>query len=543
VSWTRSLAHRALRYATAGSGSQFANALRKPESVQRTVLSKLLMRNRECEIGKRYGFQSIHSAEEFQHRVPVCTYDELSPFIERMKLGETGVLTSEKVTLFELSSGSSSSAKFIPYTESLSDEFSSAVNPWLSDLYTSIPQLRSGSIYWSVTPSARRIERTHGGIRIGFADDTEYFGSFGRMVLSRIFAVPPVVARIADVDASLYATLRFLVQARDLSLISVWSPTFLLILLERLDRWRNQLARDLRERTLTNLLPLPLDLRRQFSSKLLLDRNVSALLDSAEPLKLAAQLWPQLALISCWTAGPSRPFVARLQSMFPRVRIQPKGLLATEGVVSIPIEGLGAPVAAVRSHFLEFVDDSGTARMMHQLDEAVEYSVLLTTGGGLWRYRLGDRVRCTGFEEATPLLEFIGRDDTVSDICGEKLNEVFVANALERCCAGEASPAFRMLAPTTTTGDKPRYVLFVDTSGENSLAQRLDSALFANPHYAYARRLGQLAPIELRTVSNAAELYTRHLAELGVRAGAVKPKALDGSTDWYEVFAATGEGQ
>ena len=58
-------------------------------------------------------------------------------------------------------------------------------------------------------------------------------------------------------------------------------------------------------------------------------------------------------------------------------------------------------------------------------------AVIVTTGGGLWRYRLGDLVEVDGFVAATPSLRFIGRGASVSALCGEKLNETFVTRAIE----------------------------------------------------------------------------------------------------------------
>src|SRR5208283_2217805 len=98
-------------------------------------------------------------------------------------------------------------------------------------------------------------------------------------------------------------------------------------------------------------------------------------------------LWPQLALISCWTSAASSSMKSEVQERFPGVHIQGKGLLATEGIVSIPIDRYETPVAAATSHFLEFLDDdSGKYRLISELEEGREYLPILTTGGGFWRY-------------------------------------------------------------------------------------------------------------------------------------------------------------
>src|SRR5690242_17527173 len=67
------------------SAQQFRAALDNPEEVQRRLLLDLLKQNRECAHGRQHGFASISTIHEYQGRVPVVTYDELAPSIERIK--------------------------------------------------------------------------------------------------------------------------------------------------------------------------------------------------------------------------------------------------------------------------------------------------------------------------------------------------------------------------------------------------------------------------------------------------------------------------
>jgi len=165
------------------------------------------------------------------------------------------------------------------------------------------------------------------------------------------------------------------------------------------------------------------------------------------------------------------------------------------------------------------------------------YSSLLTTGGGLYRYRLGDRVRVVGFAGHTPLLEFLGKEDGVSDLCGEKLSPAFVASVLEELSVERAYLSdFAMLAPARQ--ESLRYVLFLEgATSETDLAVRLDKKLTQNPHYAYCRRLGQLAaPRIFQITSDAGESYLRRCVAMGQRAGAVKAVALHRLTGWEDFF-------
>jgi len=82
-----------------------------------------------------------------------------------------------------------------------------------------------------------------------------------------------------------------------------------------------------------------------------------------------------------------------------------------------------------------------------------------------------------------------------------------------------------MLAPSQQ--ESLRYVLFLQgATSETDLAVRLDNKLTQNPHYAYCRRLGQLAaPRIFQITSDAGESYLRRCVAMGQRAGAVKAVA------------------
>ena len=149
---------------------------------------------------------------------------------------ERAVLTRDPVLLLELTSGSTAPTKLIPYTAALKAEFGRAVAPWIVDLYSHHLPLFTGQAYWSVTPVTRRNERTPGGIPVGFEEDSEYFGRLQGALIRSIQAVPPLVRLIDDMDAFRYVTLLFLLRSRALTLISVWNPTFLILLVNRLAR-------------------------------------------------------------------------------------------------------------------------------------------------------------------------------------------------------------------------------------------------------------------------------------------------------------------
>ena len=239
----------------------------------------------------------------------------------------------------------------------------------------------------------------------------------------------------------------------------------------------------------------------------------------------------ELATVSAWADGASRPYARRLRDLFAHAALQPKGLLATEGAVTIPWRGSHHPVPALASAFLELIDDAGEPRLCDELREDADYRVVMTTPGGLYRYDLGDRLLCHGYLEGVPRLEFVGRAGVATDIVGEKLSEDFVGAALGRVGGGAC-----LAARATAT---PFYELLVDAPADENLAPQaalVEERLRANPQYAYARTLGQLGPVAPRAVDHLLDRYTRVQAQRGCRLADIKPPVLIGDAAAYEAL-------
>jgi hypothetical protein len=486
--------------ASAPAHARFVRALRDPAGAQRIWLRAHLCKHASSAYGRSLGLGEIRDYEDFARRVPVVDYDDLAPWIARIRRGETDVLTREPVTRLLPTSGTSGARKLIPFTASLQHEFNAAIGPWFVDLWRQQPSIALGPAYWSLTPALAARDDEPSAVPIGFDTDSRHLGGARARLVAVAMAVPSAVAALQYLAEFRRAVLRHLLACADLRFISVWHPSFLSLLLDTLEReW-----------------PV-----------------LSATLPSSRRHPDPTRLWPNLRVVSCWAdahaAAPARDLALRL----PGVTIQPKGLLATEAFVTLPFGG--AHPLAVRSHFFEFEDEHGAVHPAEAIRAGETYAVIVTTGGGLWRYRLGDRVTVTDFVGRTPSLRFLGRGSGSSDLCGEKLTEAFVITVLAEHCPGAA---FAMLAPEAHSRGW-RYVLFIEGGPHPcDLEPRLDTALRANPHYALCRDLGQLAALSVASITSGYERYVAAEMARGLRLGDIKPVALSTRTDWRGVFAA-----
>lgn len=482
-------------------------------------LSECLNRNRETEYGRHCGFDTVHTIEAFRAQVPVVDYQDLVPWIERAANGEADILFAGVPVTFECTGGSTGGSKRIPYSTSSLADFRVAILPWLSDVIDTYG-FGEGCAYWAISPAVRGSKQTAGGIPIGLPD-AAYLGNDAIEAFIGTLALPERVGAITNFNDWQLVTLYWLIRREDIELISVWSPTYLLSLITTLKQRAAEIEAIFLDGIEISGLELP--------SHLPAYRRLQEYLESHD----TKRLWPKLKLVSCWADASSRPFFDELRMQIPHADFQPKGLMSTEGVVTVP-DKEGRPVLATRSGFYEFIDDGDAIWLAHELKHGECYEVVMTTSGGLYRYRTGDRVICEGYAGELPILRFSGRRGVVSDLVGEKLTDDFIAKCLKNI------PGFRMLVPSVD--GTPKYILVLDDCSDiaaEPLILSLEAALSKNPQYAYARRLGQLAPVEVRYISDPLKTFIAHNVDRGTSIGDVKMPSLCPDLNILETFRET----
>jgi hypothetical protein len=509
----------------------FRAALADPAAAQAARLRAILAANAASEVGRRYGFQTMRGWDDYRAAVPISGYADIAAGLGRMAAGLRGGLTSEPAVACELTSGSGAAAKRVPYTEAGLAAFRRALEPWLFDLVQSRPRIADGRAYWAISPVGRCAAPTEPGAPVGTGDDSLYLGPTLAPLLAELLAAPTALGQMSDIAAWRYHLLRYLLDAEDLSFLSVWSPTFLLPLFDTIAREGDRLAYDIEHGTVSWPTADPAAPSVRFEPRPQRARTLRRAL-AADHLDVA-NLWPRVDTVSCWTHAGAARFIGELERFLPGVHVQGKGLLATEAAVSLPLEEFAYPVLALNSACYEFIDDAGASHLAHEVKADGRYRVVVTTDSGLYRYDLADTVRVRGFAARTPMLEFVGRAGLVGDLCGEKLAEDFAASAL-----GDLH-GFAMLAHDPDRANA--YVLLLDAreydeSAAVRAAQLVEDRLHRNPHYAYARQLQQLDGLAaVRIQDPLAGLVTRGL-DRGIRLGDIKPTALHPSTDWRDHF-------
>lgn len=472
------------------------------KEVQEEKLKEILEKNKNTLYGKKYNFSEIKTPEEYREKVPLTNYEDYLEYIELIKNGEKNILTKEEIILLEPTSGSTSSSKLIPYTEGLKREFQAGIKPWIYSLYNNFPEIKKGKSYWSVTPMATEKKYTSGGIPIGFEEDSEYFGKIENYLMDIIFASPKNIKLEKNMDNFYLKTAVKLLETKNLSLISVWSPSFLLLLIQYIEKNKEKLLKKISFR------------RRKNIEKYLINGEYS-------------EVWKELKVISCWGDGNAARYINDLKNIFKTAAIQPKGILATEGFLSFPIGDEEGSRISYYSHFFEFIEmETRDVKLAYQLEAGKNYEIVLTTSGGLYRYCIGDIITVTTVKNGNPVIRFSGRKGIVSDLFGEKISEEFAAKIYE-----ELKAQYFMLTP-----EKNRYRLYLKSQWKISNL-KIDEMFRRNFHYDYCRKLGQLKEIEVFILTGEPEKeYTEYCLKKGQRLGDIKLKILSLENGWDKVY-------
>jgi len=511
-------AHRLTEIGCYFSNTRFEKALRQPELFQRKRLHQLLKRLHTSAYATQLGLSAQDTYEQFQKRTPIVQYEEIIPWVQQQRSGE-GALHPD-CRRFQPTSGSTSKIKWIPYSPEFLNELDEAISPWLISLFANHPGIRSGRHYWSLSwiPTEQRAS-------LSSSDDRDFFPLWKRILWSLTQAGSPLIANADTIDSATFATATYLCSATDLSMISVWSPTFALSLFEGIRKHRHLLS----ETLATGRWPEPyaqaLEVHVPHPGKSSASSQILRTWNGELRPDFLNHLWPNLSLISAWDTSSSRSWALQLAELLPHAAFEGKGLWATEGVVTIPY--FGKMTAAVTSHFMEWRDlDTQQIHPTWELRSGQIVQPILSTGSGLLRYALSDQLRVTGKNQNTPTLEFLGRMGE-SDLAGEKISPQFALQALQKFEGLTGLRACLLIAdPKTLTYtlwlEIPKNGQLPDSLQSARLAEQADQILRESFHYALARELKQIQPTQIQFTSNFLQDYQQLALKKGMIEGNLK---------------------
>lgn len=544
-----------LEYRSRSLARAFLRQTERADEVQRALLLKLVARHADGQFGRDHHFREIRTTADFRRRVPIRGYDGLEPYLDRVRQGDLNALfgPGTEVLMFALTSGTTNRPKAIPVTRESLRDYREGWTIWgilafdahgamLAAGLKPILQLASD---WreSVTPS---------GIPCGAI--TGLTAQMQNPLVRITYCMPPIAARIKDVESKYYVALRMSVH-RDLGATIAANPSTILAIARLGDREKETLIRDYADGTIDPKWPIPPEIRaalrlRSRWKRKATARRLEAIVHRTGRL-LPKDYWPRLCFLANWTGGTMGAYLRGYPEYFGDRPVRDVGLIASEGRMTIPIEdGTPAGVLDIRHHYFEFIpedqadgDEPETVEAA-DLVEGKHYFILPTTAGGLYRYQIHDLVRCVGFHGRAPMLEFLNKGAHFSSMTGEKLSEFQVVAAV---AAAQRSLGLRLgsflLLPTW--GEPPYYSLLVEgpdvpgPTATDRLAAEVEAELRrTNVEYENKRTTLRLGPMRARRIppGSWAEFQERRLARSGGTVEQYKQPHLMADLDAIETF-------
>jgi GH3 auxin-responsive promoter len=518
ASWDQRLFHMAGKVRAANLLRGFEHDARRARAVNDETLRRILTRNSNCEIGRRYGFSTLaRKPGAFRGAVPLVRWADVAADVDRVARGERGVLCSEPVIFFSLSSGTTGASKYIPNTAS-SFAFQ---RRYYTGLCPAVPATRvpfADGPYQGITllSAAGATQRTAGGIPVALASANGL--SRVKRIVPYLWTSPWTVFEVADLDASWYLHALFGLRARTAKFLNAVFAPHLVAWVGFVQARFEVLLRDLADGSISADLHLTVSQRSALEAALRPDPSRAAEVERAAAPGFdgfVRRAWPFLRYASAVITGPFAAALPRLRGHLGDLPIYTTCLSASEGMLGLNID-LDRPEHYVLCNgcaYFEFIPvdqadrDQPSTCTVGEVQEGECYELSLTNYAGLYRYRLGDVVEVVGFHHEAPVMAFRYRMGSVIDLVGEKTSEEQALAAVKQV-VGEAG-----LVDYAAFGDAlatpPRYVVFIEASEDHQgsiSSDRLDAALSTkNPAYAAYRAGGhRLGPPTVRIVRTGA---------------------------------------
>lgn len=481
-----------------------------PHITQRKLLLNILRKNSGTEFGRTYNFNKISDEAEFQKRVPINTYQDMEPYLEKIMSGQRSILTADLPLMFNVTSGTSDKPKFIPITINTKKCTAYLMQQWLYRALLDHPSFLDKSNF---TISASASEgHTPSGVPFGSLSGLIY-SNLPRIVM-RSYILPLRVADIKSYDLRYYLMARLSFE-KDVSFIATPNPTTLIKVAETGIRYQEEIIRSINDGCLFTKLDFPINANDAEIIKVL---NVSVKPNRAKAQFLSTIIknnrnlspfccWPSLKLIGCWLGGSIGYQAEKLSTYYGNTPKRDIGYLASEGCITLPYEDCTpSGILALQNNYYEFIPEESAleknpdVRVSHELETGKNYKVVLTNESGLYRYDMNDTVRVEKFYNQTPVLAFVRKTNDVLNITGEKLhvNQLIMAMQKVKSEFHILINQFRVVSNL----NQVRYDIFIalgrDVSPEllkNTVLPAIDAYLSEmNIEYSQKRRSGRLKP-------------------------------------------------
>jgi hypothetical protein len=357
-----------------------------PFETQQETLYQLLAKASSTEWGKKFNYSTITSIREYQSRLPVQTYEDIIPYVERLRKGETNLLWPGEIKWFAKSSGTTSTkSKFIPMSREALEDCHYRAGKDILILYTLLnPETRIFSGKSLTLGGSHKINQ--------FSNDSLY----------------------GDLSAILIENAPFWVEI-------IRTPKQKIALMEDFGVKLDMITRLSVNENVTNISGVP-------SWYLVLIKQILAFTGKSDLL----EVWPNLEVF--FHGGISfTPYREQYKKLIKSEKMHyMETYNASEGFFGIQDNPETDDMLLMLDYgiFYEFIHadkinyDSPGAYTLGEVEKGVNYALIISTNGGLWRYMMGDTIVFTCLDPYR--FRISGRTKHFINVFGE---EVIIDNA------------------------------------------------------------------------------------------------------------------
>ncbi len=418
--------------------------LRKyPAQVQEECFFDLINKAASTEWGKTYKYSSITQVKDFQDKVPLQTYDDVKPYIDRVREGEPNLLWPGETKWFAKSSGTTNDkSKFIPVSR---DSLEKCHFKGGKDVL---------AIYTGNNPESNIFSGK--GLTLGGSHKIDNFNN---------------QSYYGDLSAILIENMPFWTEF-------IRTPSQEVALLDKWEEKLENLTKETIHENVTSLAGVP-------SWNLVM---INYLLDYTGKKNLL-EIWPNLELFIHGGVNFS-PYRDQFKKLIPSENMSYlETYNASEGFFAIQDDPKSQGMLLMLDYgvFYEFIpmDEFGSenarALTIGEVETDVNYAIVISTNSGLWRYLIGDTVKFTSINPHK--LVITGRTKHFINAFGE---EVIVDNsekAIDEACHSTGAVVNEYTAGPVFMGDNTKgahewIIEFVkEPNNLNEFVEILDSKL------------------------------------------------------------------
>ncbi len=370
--------------------------LKYPVEVQNELFNNLIRTARKTDFGKEYGFGDIRNLRAYREQVPIQTYEDIYPYIERLLNGQQNILWPSEIKWFAKSSGTTNAkSKFIPVSqEALTDCHFKGGKDMLSFYFNNHPDSQLFTGKGLAIGGSQQINQFD-------SNSSSYYGDVSAVIMSNL----PFWAQLARTPKL------------EIALMSEWE--------EKIEK----MAATTIEENVTNIVGVP-------TWTVVLLQRILEITGS----KHIHEVWPNLEVF-IHGAVSFEPYEALFKRLAPSKKMNYlETYNASEGFFGIQDQTDSRDLLLMLDYgiYYEFIpfenlnDENPRTIGLEDVELNKNYALVISTNAGLWRYMIGDTVKFTSLDPFR--IRISGRTKHFINAFGEELIIENAERAIKNAC-------------------------------------------------------------------------------------------------------------